>query len=65
MLELFCCSLLLAGMESFIPSNQNIEQYSTNKLNRWDESYQIAQISRLDQTLEMINEIDSSQAKVM
>ncbi|MGK7886942.1 MAG: DUF481 domain-containing protein [Crocosphaera sp.] len=65
MLEVFCCSLLVAGMESFISSKKNIEQYSTNELNLWDEYYEISQISRLAQTLEMINKIDDSQGKVM
>ncbi len=65
MLELFCCSFLLVGMESLTPANQNIDQYSTSKLNLWDESYEISQVSRLAQTLEMINEIEDSQVKVM
>ncbi|MEL4896298.1 tetratricopeptide repeat protein [Crocosphaera sp. Alani8] len=64
MLELFCYNFLLAGMESFVPSNQNIDQYSTSKLSLLDEYDQVSKISRLSQTLEMINELDDSEVKV-
>jgi tetratricopeptide (TPR) repeat protein len=65
MLKLFCYSLLLASIESSITTNQNINWYGISQLTLLDEFYDIAQKSRLSQTLEMINEIDDSQVKVM
>ncbi|WP_107669524.1 DUF481 domain-containing protein [Cyanothece sp. BG0011] len=65
MLKLFCYGLLLANLESFITTNQNINQPKIIELNPSHETNDMGEIDRLSQTLEMINKMDDSEVKVM